>query len=422
MSTTPTEDSSPSPTLHIQPLRRNRNYLLLWSGQTISDLGSTISNLAFPLLVLALTGSPLQAGIAMSLEIIPFLLFSLPAGVLADRWDRRRVMIFCDVGRALTLASIPVALFLGHLTIIQLYCTSFIEGTLALLFDVSALSSLTLITSKQQLPSALATSNASSHTIAIVGNPVSTFLFLTGRGIPFLFDAISYVVSVCTLLLMRGTFQETIHTSQRSLTSIPGEIREGFHFLWNNPFLRYQALLGGGLSLASGPELLIIILLVHQQHASLPTIGYILTAGSIGGILGSLVVSYRKHQLTFAQVMIGTFWIRTALWACYAIAPNPLTLGIIYFGRWLSGTISGGYNISYRLALVPDAIRGRVNSVHRLFGDGIGAPLGVIGGGFLLQTIGVLPTILIFAGWYAMLSLSMTVNRHVRNMPTLENL
>lgn len=421
MSTT-SSDESPLPTFHPQPLWRNRNYLLLWSGQTISDLGSTISNLAFPLLVLALTGSPLQAGIAMGLEIIPFLLFSLPAGVLADRWNRRHVMILCDVGRALTLASIPIAIFLGHLTIIQLYCTSFIEGTLALLFDVTALSSLTLITSKQQLPSALAASHASANTVAIVGNPVSAFLFLVGRGIPFLFDAISYVVSVCTLLLMRGTFQETIHETQRSLASIPGEVREGFRFLWNNPFLRYQALLGGGLSLASGPELLIIILLVGQQHAPLPVVGYILTAGSVGSILGSAIVGNRKRSLTFAQVMISTFWIRTALWVCYVIAPNPFILGAIFFGRSLSGTISAGYNISYRLALVPDALRGRVNSVHRLFGAGIGSPIGVIGGGFLLQVLGVIPTVVIFAMWYVLLSMSMTINKHVRNLPALEYL
>ncbi len=404
-------------------LWRNRNYLLLWGGQTVSDLGSTISNLAFPLLVLALTRSPLQASVSLALEVIPFLLFSLPSGVLVDRWDRRRVMILCDVGRALTLASIPVALLLGHLTIVQLYCTSFIEGTLALLFDVAALSGLTLITSKQQLPSALAASHASGNIVAIVGNPVSAFLFLIGRGIPFLFDAISYVVSFCSLLLIRATFQETTHEAQRNLASIPKEIREGFRFLWNSPFLRYQALLGGGLSLASAPELLLLILLAQRRHAPVPIIGYILTAGSVGSILGAFIVGNReKARLSFAQVMIGTFWIRTALWVCYAIAPNPLTLGIIYFGRSLSGTIAGGYNISYRLALVPDAIRGRVNSVHRLFGEGIGTSIGLLGGGFLLQYLHVVPTILLFAAWYVLLAVSMTVNKYVRDMPALEKL
>ena len=419
MSATPSDESSSSPS----PLWRNRNYLLLWSGQTISDLGSAISNLAFPLLVLALTRSPLQASVSLALEVIPFLLFSLPSGVLVDRWDRHRVMILCDIGRALTLASIPIALLLSHLTIVQLYCTSFIEGTLALLFDVAALSSLTLITSKQQLPSALATSHASSNIVAIAGNPISAFLFLIGRGIPFLCDALSYVVSFCSLLLMRATFQETTNTSRRSLATLPGEVREGFRFLWGNPFLRYQALLGGGLSLAAAPELLILILLTQRQHAPVPVIGYILTAGSVGSIFGAFIVGNRgKRPLSFAQVMIGTFWVRTALWACYAIAPNPLTLSAIYFGRSLSGTIAGGYNISYRLALVPDAMRGRVNSVHRLFGEGIGTPIGLLGGGFLLQYLHVVPTVLLFAAWYVVLAVSMTLNKHVRNMPALENL
>src|SRR5216683_4987362 len=103
------------------PLWRNLDYMLLWSGQMVSTIGSEVSTLAFPLLILAQTGSPAQAGFAGALRAFPYLVFSLPAGALIDRWNRKRVMILCDTGRALSLASIPVALAIGHLTIIQLY-------------------------------------------------------------------------------------------------------------------------------------------------------------------------------------------------------------------------------------------------------------------------------------------------------------
>src|ERR1700724_2371707 len=102
-------------------LWRNRDYLLLWSGQALSDIGGAVSEPAFPLLVLAVTHSPSQAGFVAALRALPATLFSLFAGVLVDRWDRKRVMLMCDAGRALSLASIPLAFAVGHLTIWQLY-------------------------------------------------------------------------------------------------------------------------------------------------------------------------------------------------------------------------------------------------------------------------------------------------------------
>src|SRR6202165_6333045 len=116
------------------PLWRNRDYMLLWSGQIVSSVGTRVSQLAFPLLVLALTHSPAQAGLIAALRGLPYALFILPAGALIDRWDRKRVMILSDTGRALALGSIPVAIVLGHLTIIQLAIVSLVEGTLVSFF------------------------------------------------------------------------------------------------------------------------------------------------------------------------------------------------------------------------------------------------------------------------------------------------
>src|SRR4051812_9375055 len=120
MSTNNEQRSSAKP----EALWRNRDYLLFWSGQAISDIGGSVSELAFPLLVLAMAGSPAQAGIVAGLRALPALLISLLAGALVDRWDRKRVMLLCDCGRCLSLASIPLAFALGHLTLYQLYLTA----------------------------------------------------------------------------------------------------------------------------------------------------------------------------------------------------------------------------------------------------------------------------------------------------------
>src|ERR1700732_3541953 len=130
---------------------RNRDYMLLWNGQIVSSVGTQVSQLAFPLLVLALTHSPAQAGLIAALRGLPYALFILPAGAMVDRWNRKRVMILCDTGRAVALGSIPVALLLGQLTIIQLCIVSLVEGTLFTFFGLAETACLPQVVSKDQL-------------------------------------------------------------------------------------------------------------------------------------------------------------------------------------------------------------------------------------------------------------------------------
>src|SRR5215469_1582573 len=133
-------DAAPNaaqPSQSSASLWRNRDYLLLWVGQTLSDTGSAVSELAFPLLVLAVTHSAAQAGFVAALRALPALLLTLPAGALVDRWDRRHLMLACDAGRALALASIPTAYVFGWLSIWQLSAAAFGEGALAIIFDLA---------------------------------------------------------------------------------------------------------------------------------------------------------------------------------------------------------------------------------------------------------------------------------------------
>ncbi len=137
-------------------LWRNRDYVILWSGQTVSSIGSGVSELAFPLLILALTHSPAQAGFAAAVRTIPYLIFSLLAGAFVDRWNRKRTMILCDIARALVLGAIPFTFAFGLLTIWQLYFVTFIEGTLYVFFSLAEAAALPHVVEKTQLPSATA--------------------------------------------------------------------------------------------------------------------------------------------------------------------------------------------------------------------------------------------------------------------------
>src|SRR5512140_1797451 len=184
-------------TARLPALWRNRDYMLLWSGQVVSTIGSGASGIVYPLLILWLTNSYTAAGIAGALGSLPYLIFSLPVGALIDRWDRKRVMILCDLGRALTLASIPVALLLNVLTIWQIYLAVLIEGTLFVFFNIAEVAALPRVVDKRQLPEASAQNEASFGIAGIIGPSFGTFIYqMLGRAWPFVVDSVSYLVSV----------------------------------------------------------------------------------------------------------------------------------------------------------------------------------------------------------------------------------
>src|SRR5256885_8845372 len=171
--------------------------MLLWGGQVVSTLGSSASNVIYPLLILQITDSPAAAGISAALGHIPYLLFSLPAGALIDRWDRKRVMILCDIGRALTVTTIAAALWLDVLTVWQIYAAAFIEGSFFVFFNLAEVAALPRVVAKEQLPQAAAQNEAAFAAAYIVGPSFGTLLYQSlGRAAPFVADAISYVVSI----------------------------------------------------------------------------------------------------------------------------------------------------------------------------------------------------------------------------------
>lgn len=393
------------------PLWRNRDYMLLWSGQLVSVLGSGISGIALPLLILALSGSPAQAGFAGALYALPYLVLSLPVGALIDRWDRKRVMILCDTGRALNAASIPVAAAAGHLTVAQLYLNTTIEGTLWVFFNVAEVACLPRVVSREQLPAASAQNEGGMTAANLIASPLGGFIYqVIGRTVPFLADAVSYAASVISLTFIRTEFQEERVVARRALRV---EIMEGLRWLWGQPLIRYMAFLTGGLNCANAAQFLLLIVIARHQGASPATIGLMFSIGSVGGILGSMVAPRIQRRFRFGQVIIATLWIEAVLWPLFAVAPNPLLLGLIMTGLFVTSPIYNAVQFSYRLALIPDALQGRVNSAFRLLAFGF-QPLGAALSGILAQSIGASFTVLFFAGLVAVLALLTTVNAHVR--------
>jgi predicted MFS family arabinose efflux permease len=395
------------------PLWKNRDYMLLWSGQMVSIIGTQVSQIAFPLLVLALTQSPAQAGFVAAARSLPYLLFTLLAGALVDRWNRKRTMIVCSAGSAVALASIAIAYALGTLTITQIVIVSFVEGSFAVFFRLAETSALPQLVPKAQLPAAIAQQQMQYAVGAIVGPPLGGALFSVAPFLPFAVDASSYAASSLALSAVRTRFQAARTAARRSFRT---EIGEGVTWLWQHALIRYMALLTGGINfITSGFILLIIVLAAHQGLSPALTGGLFAVAGACG-IVGALGAPLFQGRLSFGQAVIGICWCYTLLWLLLPAATAPVLLMIVV---GLVALISPTYDtvqMSYRIALIPDALQGRVNSVYRLAADGAKA-LGAAATGLLLERVGATSTIVMSAGVLAVLAMLTMLNRHVRTAP-----
>jgi predicted MFS family arabinose efflux permease len=395
-------------------LWRNRDWVLLWSGQLISVAGTEIAILAYPLLMLALTNSPAQAGFLTAARTLPYLLLGLPAGALVDRWDRRVVMLVCDTGRALALGSVPLAIALGRLTLAQLYAVALIEGAFNAFFNLAETAALTRIVTREQIPAATALNEITLSVGTTLGPALGGLIFAFGRGAAFLADAISFAVSAVSVWF--------IHTDLREPSRVAGgagastlieEIREGLAWLWRQRLLRFLALVVGGMVTIESGYLLVVIILAQRMSASSAVVGLVLGAGGLGSIVGAALSGPVTQRVKMGHIALGVHWIWALLLPLYAIAPNPLALAAITFGAFGITPIFFVTQYSYRLALTPGPLQARVNSVIRLLLFG-GQPLGLTLAGLLSQSLGPTKAILVFAALLVALALTVTFNRELR--------
>ncbi len=412
---TSTPESGQSPKT-VVPLWCNRDYWILISGQAISSAGSQVSQLAFPLLILLLTHSPAQAGIAAALRGLPYAIMALPAGALVDRWNRKRVMVLCDIGRAIALGSVALAMLLGQVLLVHLYVVSLLEGILFVFFQMAESSAIPHIVAKEQLTDATGQNEVLYSTSSMIGPALGGILYGFSHMLPFLSDAISYALSVISFFFIKAEFQDQRVVQRQHLWL---EVKEGLAWLWHHPLLRFLAILTCGLTTPCYGYALILIVLAQGQHASTFVIGLILGSGGIGSVVGSLIASPLEKRFGFARVIIVSTWVWSLTWLFYAVAPNPLLLGIFNCISFAVVPIYMIVQYSYRLAVIPDHLRGRVNSVFRLISYG-GQPLGFALTGFLLQAVGPVLTVVILFVPQGVLAIVTTFNRHVRNVQRVQ--
>lgn len=383
--TTHKQDERALTTTSTRPLWRNTDFLLLWSGQTVSTLGSKISQLAFPLLILALTHSPTITGLMIATELLPYLLFSLPVGALIDRWNRKVVMIASDSVRFLAMGAVPLFFAVGHLNIVLLYLVAFIEGTANVLFGLAQISSLPRVVHPDHLSRAYSFNEISEFLARLFGPGLCAFIIslarttIVGAVLAYLVDSVSYLLSVITLCFVRVPFQETrrIVPVQRSLWA---DIIEGLRFLWTHTRLRVMVLLTATINfLQSSIPLAVILVAQTRLHVSVFVLSLTFTAGGIGGLVGGLIAPWVRARLRFGHIVIGSVLAWTGAALLLAIAQSAWVLMVGMAVNDFLWPIYAVVLVSYRLEETPDWLQGRVNSAFRVVSYGsepLGAALG----------------------------------------------
>ena len=397
------------------PLRRNRDFQLLWGGQAVSLLGSQTSKIAYPLLVLAMTGSPAKAGIAGFAAMLGYLLFPLPAGGLADRHDRKRIMIACDAIRLAAVGSIAIAGWAAHITYVQVLVAGFAEGTASVFFGVAQRAALPMLVHPSQRSLAVSQNEARQNAAQLAGPALGGTLFGLSWAAPFAADALSYLASLVTLPFIKTPMQAAAAVAAPAASrKLRAELGEGLAFTWRQPFLRYSAFFAASVNVLLQVLTLGLIVLARHDGASSAQIGLIVGCMGAGGLAGAFAAPWVQRRIPAGITITGCMWTWAVLLTLIVLVRVPLWLCPIVA---VLGFVGPSWNVSvqtYRMQITPNELLGRTSSVAMQIAWGV-IPLGSLLAGFLLQALSPAVAITVVAAGMAVTALAATIVAPVRD-------
>jgi len=364
----------------------------------VSYVGDGIHDTALPLLAASLTRDPLLVAAVGVAGQLPWLLFALPGGALADRWDRRRVLWRVDAYRSLVVAALAAAVVAGWATIPMLGAAGFLLAAGATLFNPASMSIVPAIVSRE--PARLERANgrlAAAQTAGwhLLGPPAGGVLFSLARPVPFVADAVSFAISSAVIATIPGRFAATppgTAAAARSASSGGGlraQIREGVRWLARHRLLRTLAVMAAiqQLGLAAWSSILVLF---AQDRLGLGNLGFGLlwTGVAAGSLLGSLLAARLSRAVGTATVLLASAITLGVATLGIGVSTNPWTAGSLLGTIGIALTVWNVVAISLRQAIVPDRLIGRVNSVFQQLSMGM-LPVGAALGGLLGHTLGL---------------------------------
>jgi MFS family permease len=406
---------------------QHRDFLLLWGGQTVSELGSSVTQLALPLTaVVLLQASTLEVGLLTAATTLAFALIALPAGAIVDRHAKRRLMIACDLARLVIIGAVPVAWAAGVLALWQLYVVAVAAGVCTVFFDVAYQSYLPSLMASEHLIDANGKLQATAATAQLAGPGLGGGLVAAfGAAGAMTADAVSYAVSVATLLGIRHREPPAPAVPAGERQSLRADIAEGLAFVVRDPILRKVVACTGTANLFGSIAIAVdIVFLVRVLHVRPGYTGLVFAVGAIGGIVGGLLAGRLAKRVGSARII----WVSILLFGIPSVLPPlaepgwrvafvPLGFAFNYF----SAVVYNVAQVSYRQAICPPRLLGRMNAATRWIVWGT-MPLGGLLGGVFGTEIGIRPTIWIgvIGGWAAGLFVFFSPLRTMRDVPSVE--
>jgi MFS family permease len=394
------------------PLRRNRDYMLVWAGQGMSELGSQVSTVAYPLLVLALTRSPAKAGVVGLAATLPLPLLALPAGLLADHLDRKRLMLVCDSLRAAALAALTIAVFSGGVAYGVVAVVAFVDGALLTVSFVTERGVLRRLVAPGQLSAAVAQNETAFYASSIVGPPLGGLLFTISRALPFLADAVSYAFSATATALTRARFGPE-RTEPRG--SLVAEFTSGLRWLWQRPLLRTCSLITAAINPTWRALYLLLVVLAERHGASSSLIGVMFAMIAGAGLLGALLAaSPAASRISVATAVRLDTWTTALLMPLLLIAQGTLFTAVIVALIEFPATLVNAAVEGLRGTLAPEQMQGRVHAAAGTLSQSLGwaGPLVI---GLALEHFSSTASILVLCGWALSTALAATLLPSMRS-------
>ena len=385
-------------------LYRNRDFMLLQSGQLLSTFGGAFTTVAYPLLVLSLTHSPAKAGLVTFARFLPAPLIGLLAGAVADRVDRRRVMIAADAVRAIAVGCLA-ALVAFHPLFWPIPLLAFVEGAGESFFGACQNLAMRAVVPTEQLADAVSVQVGRNAVVGLAGPPVGGALFTLARAIPFAADAASYAFSLVSLALMRTPFQQPRDADAAT------RLTDGLRFIWKQPFIRVTSFLFLVGNFAEPGLLFVVVVLARRQGLSGGEIGLLLAAFSAALLVGSMLTPYVRRRLSVPAIVRLEQYCGCAVLA-FLVVPSVYVLlaGLIPIALAIPFTDS--VVISRRLELTPDALLGRVEAARTTIARSA-MPLGPLIAGVLLSAVSARATVAVFAAFSVTLAVWATFSKAI---------
>ncbi|GLY46374.1 MFS transporter [Lentzea sp. NBRC 102530] len=370
-------------------LRKNAQFQLLWFGGAVSQLGTTITTLAMPLLVVALTGSYLLPGVIAGARAAALLLTLMPAGVWVDRWDRRRTLVWSQSVQAAVAALLAAAILTGHSCLFVFVVLAVVDGVCTAFASPARTSAIQAVVPPEQLTHAYAQEEARGHAARVAGPPLGALLMAAGRSLPFVVDALTYAVAAACAWFAKIPARTAAKPRQR----MRHDLKDAGRWLWRQTGLRNLTVVFLVLNLLGGASMLPVFALVADRGGSSLDTGLVIAGIGVGGVLGSLLAP--RVTLAPGPLMIA---VLTVFGVCTLAMALPFGVFWPFVPLAVTAVVTPLINVSVsavQSVLVPPDMMGRLDAVSTLAARVL-TPVSPALGGFLAGTVGGAAALLAF--------------------------